>query len=397
MKSLGYEVDYFHADVKHGKLFVQDFIPFKNNCDSRLQFPAYYWDSETQKEVINLICESIPSKCSEIIIESQTLNCATWGELVAEHLNAKHIIYCLSEDPRIPNNDMFEFLNFKLDRGELAGITQNSLLYMFNGWRKIGRDESCYLTAHGASGIHVLDEIPYKKIDSIPQNDFIIGSIGRIDKLFLKESLNSIIRFAKKNKNKTFTVLLIGGASNNKSRIEIEDKLKNIDNVDLHISGLIFPIPIELVKLADVYFSSSGACRISQELGIPTIAIDGKDFKPIGVLGETTENTLHRDDEPIISFTNLLEDILIKDRFSENGNSRIGNRKPIVDYSDHLDFIEKSANSSEYFDISEATLSMNERLKKIILTIFGIELTAKIINKLISPIWMKLKRYDLVS
>ena len=387
LQRLGYDVGFFHADVRHGEIIIKDLLPYEYNCDNHLQYPTYFFRRKTQEQVISSICNLIPKTCNEIIIESQTLICSTWGELLAKRLNAKHIIYLLSENHYIRNRSLYFFFRFKLARRELTGIVKKSLPILFKGWQTITEKESYSLTARSAN---VLADIPYPEIQSIPQSDYTIGSIGRIDKLFLIESLKKIVDFIKLHPEKTFTILLIGDSSEKSTKNSIKKIFDGLSNVKIFITGLIYPIPVELVLMPDVFISAAGACHVSNSLGKVTISIDANDFKPIGIIGKTTNNTLFRGNEPEVSLHELLEAILIKKEYK----SEIVEWNQInYDYTDHLDFVRQSDNSKQYFDISTAKLSLRDWIEKICLLIFGRTLYPKIM-RILSPLWMKFKKVD---
>ena len=388
LQNIGYEVNFFHANIKRGEIIVQELIPYINNCDSHLQYPCYFFSRKVQDEVISKICNIFPRDCNEIIIESQTLICSTWGEMIARRLNAKHFVYLLSEVQYLRNSTIYDFMKFKLNRKELAGIQHKSLSILFKDWQSIKDEESYYLLANCTN---VVEEIPYSNLSSLPKSEYTIGSIGRIDKLFLFESLRSIREFIKLYSITTFTILLIGGASQKKAIKKITKLFKNIANVKIFITGLIFPIPLELVLVPDVYISTAGSCYVSSEVGKLTISVDTNDLKPIGIVGKTTDNVLFRSGESEISLIDLLESILIKNNYKSLEATKKFKGNTNYDYGDHIEFLLKSNNSKKYFDISKAGLGFRDRIEKLLLSFFGLNLTPKIFE-ILSPVWMKLSK-----
>lgn len=387
LQEQGYVVDFYHANIRVGEIVVQDLLKYENNCDSHLQYPAYFYSKKTQNKVAISLCSIIPDECTEIIIESQTVNSATWGELIAKRVNAKHFIFLLSEHHHLRNSSIFNFFKYKLDRKELAGIEKKSLSLLFEGWYSISEVESYFLTAHCTN---VLEEISYPKLSQIPQSDYTIGSIGRIDKLFMVEAMKQIARFVNLHQHKTFTLLLIGGSSDENAGDAIQNIFKSADNVKVFITGLIYPIPVELVLIPDVFVSTAGACIVSNSVGQLTISMDNNDFKPIGIYGRTTDNILYRSNEPEVSLNELLDSTLIRRIYQ---SKIIYSKKDLrinYDYSDHLEFVRRSDASKEYFDISKGKLSFKDRIEKIGQELLGKTRYSKVVRRL-SPIWMKLK------
>jgi hypothetical protein len=123
--------------------------------------------------------------------------------------------------------------------------------------------------------------------------------------------------------------------------------------------------------MPDVFISSSGSCRVSSQQNKLTISIDADDYKPIGIIGITTKNGVFRDGEPEVELSDLLQEILIDQKYKP---SMIKGEKPlsIVDYSDHLEFIDKSDKKKEYYNF-KLIGSMN-RYKKLLLNLVGSEI-----------------------
>ena len=63
------------------------------------------------------------------------------------------------------------------------------------------------------------------------------------------------------------------------------------------ITGPIFPVPKAMLDRMDVFISCAGAARTSSDAGYITITMDSTDFEPIGILGYTTNDNVHRNPE----------------------------------------------------------------------------------------------------
>jgi hypothetical protein len=387
LKENSYDVNLFHGGVKGGKILIEDLLEYKKNRYFHLNYPAYLFNERTQEKVLALICKQVKATSSEFIIESHSIANSTWGELLAKRLKAKHIIYLLSEKSSIRNKSAYKFFKFKLERKELVGIQEKSIPLLFRGWEHIGVDKSYMLLANC---MNVVENISFSKLSKVPDSDYIIGSIGRVNKLFLLNILDDIIAFIKEHKNKSFTLVLIGGEpSNSNATKQIKEKFSNIKNVSLYVTGYIYPIPKELILFCDVYISSAGSCYVSNSLGVPTISIDSNDHKPIGILGKTTSNTIFRNNEPQLELPNLLEEIIIK---------RVYVKEPIdetddwnIDFSDHLQFITASNNSKSYFEVNSFDLSVIDHIEKWALFFLGDNFYRQMSMRL-WPLWHKFKK-----
>lgn len=386
LKNQGYNVNIFHCETGRRKIIIRDLLEYEKNSYLILNHPAYLFSIPKQEEVISSIYQQVPKQCDELIIESLSIATATWGELIAEKLNAKNIVFLLSEYNSLRNDTIYEFFKFKLKRRELAGIQNKSISQLFCNREKIDEKFSYQLDA---SCTNVVEDIPYPMMLQIPHSDFKIASIGRLNKLFLINILDDVISFIKEHDDKSFTIILIGGELHNSgAKKKIVQKFEKIKNVRLFFTGYIYPIPRELVLLPDIFISSAGSCTVSSSLGKLTISIDSNDHKPIGIMGKTTNNTLFRDNEPIVSIKELLDDILIKKIYKSDIINLPDN--PQVDFSEHLKFILNSDNSIAYFNINAVRLSLKDWIEKIALFLLGNDLLNRLEIQLL-PLWNKLR------
>lgn len=386
---LSYKTGFFHADVRAGQIVIEKLRPYESMCDWHLQYPCYFFNTKEQCRVVRKICDIFElEKYDDIIIESQTITTSTWGELLAKRLKAKHFVYLLSEHLKIENKNLCDFFEFKLRRKELVGIAPQSISKLFAGWEVDGISESNYLFAYCTNVVKKIDN-PVVDIDLF-KSDYIIGSIGRIDKAFVETLIKSTIALADQYKEKTFTILLIGGASSNRPAKRIKRIVKYIPNIKLYITGLIYPIPEYLIKIADIFVSTAGGAQLSYSLGKPTIAIDANDLKPIGVLGETTNNSIFREDEPKEELNNLMERMLVKRELIDIVLTPDKKYQERYSYDDHLSCVANSEKNKNYFDISFAKLSIKEKANRLILKFYGHKFYGLFL-RLISPYWMKVK------
>lgn len=389
LENRGYESLFIHADAKQGDIVIKELLKYENNYDKALNLPCYMFDEKKQKNVLNHLLSMIPPGYDEYIIESQTVTCSTWGELLASSLpKGKNFVYLLGEHIQIDNEKMFGFYKFKLDRKELAGIGVKSLRVLFKGRYDIKNEECYHLTAYSTN---VLAKIPYER--QWPPCDYTIAYTGRIDKMFVKKSLCRVIDFVRNYSEYNFTILFIGGSTNPADEKSIYRALKGIPNVIVHITGIIYPIPVELIMYGDIFLATAGSCKASQELGKVTISYDVHDGEAIGLFGITTQNRLFRNaDEPPLDTYSLLESVLIKKEY-ENKEADIDKilSKYDFDYSSHIDFVNSSSREKIYYDITSADLSLKQKILKNMIHIFGQNIVDSILSKIL-PLWICIKK-----
>lgn len=366
--SVGYSCEFIHADVLSGNIEIHELAQYANNKDENLQYPPYMYTKNEIEVTLNNIIGIIGdvSNCKEVVIESQTINCALWGELLASRLHAIHFVFLLGELVKTRNQMVEDFWKFKLKRHELYGISPNTIKNLFKDSmsKQIGGNVQLK-----AKCTNTLSDIKYLNKKSIIQTDYTIGSIGRADKMFIPRALRDIVRYARIHNDKTFCFILIGGATNKRYEKKLLKIVDKIENISIHITGLIYPVPVELVQMPDVFVSTAGSARLSERLGIPTITYDIHDFKPIGILGYTTNNVLNRSrQEPPVDIFNLLDDVLMYKKYTKILKTFT---EVVFTYEEHLQALAACSKQRNYFDTSKARLDNVERFYKLLCHVFG--------------------------
>ena len=207
-----------------------------------------------------------------------------------------------------------------------------------------------------------------EKYISDKKQDYYLIRVNSNDKNYVFK-LNNVFN---KQKNKKYLLLMIGGAPEGSSfERNIKRKCKDINNLDLIVTGYLFPVPTQLLDVSDVYVTSAGSAWVCSRSGIPTISYDGNDFRPIGVLGRTTNNALFRNEsEPFIELSALLDEILEKKSF-EKTEARYELNKP--NFCQHDIFLSKMAKEVEWFDFKRYKKRKTEQRLSFVLKIVGAE------------------------
>ncbi|MGM9709323.1 MAG: hypothetical protein ACI3ZB_06945 [Prevotella sp.] len=352
-KAKGYTPIVFHSGSGQ-KIYIDGLKPFEPYCFPEFRYEPCVISKNGKKEVIKRICEILNDIDEESIIESHEIIVAEWAEYIAQQLHIRHLAYLLLEHNSINNKELKEFFWFKYNRHELVGIAENTLKDLFCNLNNI---TGYHLPAHCANSY---EDIPCPKEFVVREADFTIGTIGRTNKDYVVPLIHSIIRFAKLYSNKSINVLYIGGSMNKQSEDFVKKTLSEIPNIKLYFTGMIFPIPIDLIRQADVYVSSAGSCLTSYRCGIPTISIDGNDSEAIGLFGITTQHSLFRGaDEPKIRIETLLEQVLIKRKYTKTDKIE----EVVIDFSKHWEFINEMSPLRDYFDIERINYPLKQKIK----------------------------------
>lgn len=333
-----------------------------------LLFSPYLFSNKAQERIIKKIITRITSDVGteEVVIESHTIATSLWAEMLAKQTRAKHLVYLLNEIISVTNPGIQSFLFFKLKRRELAGINTRSLSTMFAPFATIPLEQSYKLSAY-CNNVEADIDCSFLRYIDKTKYDFIIGIFSRLDKPFVLPAISSLLSFTKLHQDNRFLFLLIGDAPKESSfHSVIRSQLTQTSNIELIITGYLYPVPIRLLEMCDVFLSSAASSRVCQRSGVPTITFDGRDLKPIGILGETTDNTNFRNEnEQSVELQQLLDQVLYKKIFKRSSPSfMIG----LPDFQSHLDFLSQSDTNHLYYQIS--TIQMDS-VKDIIVKIVG--------------------------
>ena len=326
-----------------------------------LLFCSYFFTAGVRKRTIGLLKGLVSNnQYSDIYIESSSIEVSTWAEQVAEEVGARHLIYLLQEHNIVNNRLLQDFFVFKYNRRELAGISPKSLATMFAEFHPLNDSESYTLPAYCTN---VEADVECDIVDRLDRTryDYVIGAFSRMDKPYVLPAVNDFYRYASSCPEKRFLFLWIGDAPRD-SRVpsKINNIFASLHNVDLLITGYLMPVPYKLLEFCDVFISSAGSSWPCMRSGVPTITYDANDFKPIGILGRTTNNSLFRDEGELPqNLSELLDSILIKKEYPK---LQAQFSLSIPDFTNHMDFLNKMEKGREYFDMDKVNVeSLGEK------------------------------------
>lgn len=353
--------------TRQGKIVIEDLKQFESTIFKELRFGPHLYSRATKTKLLKKLVSILPdpTRYEEVIVESHSLTLSLWGELLSKEISAKHLAFLLEEHCDL-NTQKYDYLKFKHNRGELAGINKQSLKLFFQPYEDLPDDKSYCLLAHCTNSV---EDTAYSKWDSIPCAQYNIGSIGRLEKPFLQTVIKDIQDFINENPESSFNLFFIGGETDGgKVTEQIYSTFSNYNNVKVYITGFLYPIPLSLINKIDVFLSSAGSVRVSENAGKFTVAYDTNDLQPIGIYGFTTDNSLIRESEPVISGKDWLNKILIEKTFTLKEKEFIPFR-PTFDA--HLEFLKKGNRHLEYYDFSKWRLNLKDMARSILIRMVG--------------------------
>jgi len=244
---------------------------------------------------------------------------------------------------------------------------------MFESFHPITKEESYQLPAF-CNNVEADVDSPFLEKVRDTEHDYLIGMLSRLEKPFVIPSIRDFCCYANKHADKKFLFLLMGDAPKGSGIMaEIHESVsKNAPNVKIIATGYLYPVPTRLLEMCDAFFTSAGSSWVCMRSGVPTIAIDGNDFKPIGILGRTAQHSLFRgENEPPLDFSNLMDDILVEKKYKKEAPSY---RDGLPDFSDHMKALEETVPEKEYFDVESIKPESKADYKlKLALSVIGPE------------------------
>lgn len=318
-----------------------------------------------------------------VVIESNSVHSAFWGELLAKKIRGKHFLFLLDEEYSFPDSYL-PFFEEKYNRKELAVIKEKAFKALFRNSKNVEFVEDSILVAPCNNVVADINDSVFDTI-KFDQYDFVCLSLGRLNKKYIPNVYKGFSKFSEKHQNSKILYIFIGNQPEDwpvDVPAQIEEELGNLENVDLFMAGYVFPIPRSLFTHIDLAVASAGSSWVLLRENVPAVSMDANDGQPIGIIGYTTMNSLYRENELIVPLEDYMDKILC-DSYLSDKNPMPLNEATDDEYMDnHMLFLQKSENSKEYFDVSKTKLSgAKDRVKKFLISILGIERYKRLAKK----------------
>lgn len=317
---------------REGDISIPNLKDYKDNYLPVLRYCVGNVTETKRQNVLKLIKERL-GPYNQLVIESCCLALGTWGEYIASEFRGKHILYVIDEVISYPTEEMKRFLDFKIKQNLLYCINPNVIQRV---WQDRKNLSALKLTATGATSMNVVDE-ESAVINSLVVGDNTILSLGRLDKPYISHLFDVISEFAGDNANLRIDLIIIGDTPNDKEKDALLAKFNGVSNLCVHPLGYVWPIPKRLFSKVKVAVGSAGSIVLCNRQGVPSIAIDGKDYEAIGLYGINTNNSLFRgSNDPQFSIKEWLQQIIIEKQYSHYIPEVIST----PDYSRHQEIID---------------------------------------------------------
>lgn len=287
----------------------------------QFQNPISFYSKRRIDSIIDIV-QSFLKDFDTGIVESSSLEVAVWGELIAGRFNSKHIIYLLAE-PRVYHYIYYpgyQFFEYKLNRGEFYGTSEYTLPLIFG--KSIENDKNNFVNVpFDPDELASLSE-PSLDTKDIDQSSFVIGTITRLEKPYLKPFIESCIRFAEKHKERKITLVVAGGSEN----AHLFDQLrKTYNNASLRTSNLVIlftgyikTLGKDFFRRLDVFVGMGTASINAISQGCATLNMDPDTDKCSGIFGIDTDNFAYPKNGKTYLVEDKLESLMTDDQLLKN-------------------------------------------------------------------------------
>ena len=268
-----------------------------------------------------MVVDSIISAISPadiIVIESNLMTMAAWGELIAKKLKIKHIVFLTSEGLSIKRKETFDFCYAKLQRGELFTISRQAVQLLFSNYTTISEPAKHFWSA--SMGVEV-ESLQFPPFDNLPESDYTITHFGR-SKGYFPKMIEELKLFFSCHLDKTFNLFFLGDVN----EIESIKQVLDVSNVRVFHHPAVPIVPKQIFTKSDLIIATAGCASLSANNGGKTISMDIIRNVPLGLLHFTTldrniDSGRYQNDK---SLSQWLETLLIeKKEYTEMVVSRL--------------------------------------------------------------------------
>ncbi len=314
--SKGWEVcvfDHYGSFDKDKAIVLPELIKYEKNRLLELFFPPSYFSKKQRRRILEYLA-GIIGIANDYVVESNSSRLSLWGELLAEKLKAKHLIFDIGENIDIRSVKEYEFSQYKLERNELFAINPRAIKMKFSGYKELTDEEAEKHTFAAIMGVQ-LEDVTLEELKEVPPADLKILSFGRW-KPYFRTMLTGVSKFAHQHPDKQINFLLMGDVTLSNDERHILDESSNIFYKEIPAKR---PVPREIFDYSDVVIATAGCANISFNAGYKTISMDVENNTPLGIMGFTTLNSVfsseYESQNKNIHLEELLDDILINRKY----------------------------------------------------------------------------------
>ena len=352
----GWKVTIFFTGSPHGESDIPSLTKYVSGCGfaEMWEYRPYRMSKQYRDEILDKMVKilqidsTIPN---EILIESHDDFVAYWAELLAEKVHGRHFYLTCNEAFRTPwsaFDENLDFFLFKYQRHEIFGSI-GALQKLFGGYR--GMENFERFVPEGVSVAKEEDAIQDVENQDVELKtrgggaDFSIAYAGRTEKQYVPAIFRGIADFSKSHPDKKIRFIIVGKLWN-QDQLSMFNGISNIEIIPL---GNLIPIPRFLFDRLDVVCAGSQTAIFCSYENVPVIIANAHGDTTPGCLYFDTNETVHNEHLPQISYSEALEKVLIKREY-QNRKPNLPERHPADWHHEKtLEVMRSNQSPTEYF------------------------------------------------
>lgn len=380
LNSLGWDVRILSSN--EGRVYIEGLSRFSSGPFPFMKVDPATLTAKQLNEHLDEFVDALGPFCGErVFVETGTDWTSYWGEALAQRLSARHVVFFLDEDNQRARTRI-EFFDYKRRRNEMACITKQTMVNLFQGHVNLDLKSAVGFRACCTNSVQDIED---DFSNSIVRSDFNIGSIGRLDKPLVPVLIEEVASFAIRHSELQIQIVFFGGASSSVEE-ELLNSFSKFKNVEIKVSGYMWPFAKSALEKMDVFASGAGSRLLSDDLGIPTVAMDVEGKGAIGFVGdaEVTASPLYRSpsnkNNPLAS--SYFERVLTGEYCKKAPKLDLDKQWTdfCLEYKKQLDYVSCCDSPLNYFDVMKLPLSGKGLMKRILNCTIGESMTRSFLN-----------------
>lgn len=306
LRDIGFEVK-FVVSNDDNFLLRDKFLDFPILKIKEIAQPLFAVSSKIKSNITSDIHYFLGN--NDVIFESHFPTVCVWGEIFAEKLNAKHVLYLLVEfsynDYRFI--DIKNFFLMKLRKNECVGISNISLELIFGKY--FSKEQNNFVNIGVDKSELTIKTVPNLKLNKNKYN-LKVGTISRLSKKYIENLINSMHSLSKIYPNFKFLLIIAGDDENKNILKKMRLQYKSYENLDIIFTGYLNPLGCDFFKLIDVFVGMGTASVNSISQKCATVNIDPRTNFASGIFGVDTFNFAYSESNNSMPIHNCIERFL---------------------------------------------------------------------------------------
>ena len=354
------------------------------------QIEPYWYSRHHVNDIIKKILSYIDyHDGNDVFIESTCIIYSFWGELLAKATHGQNFCYLLHSHTKGFPLAWKKFFSYKYDQDLIAGQTEITIPDLFDGYRKISKENSRPIFARWErpicdTRIDCEDYIRYLK--KYKNGGYkIVGYFGVLRKPHFLLLCDFMVKYCNAHSNQKFLFVAIGSSGETKPETKLGEIPKCSSNCEVYNIPEMYPIPRGIFEPLDVCLASWGSSMQAATVCNRTIRIyDDVNLIPHGIIGINLQEPYHLKPPGKDTMEELFNEILFGSNYkdviytSPKSNTIYFGGHEEIDL-DMKPFVDRT-NGREYYNVLNIPFNGGvSQIKYYLFHIFGVKNTRSVI------------------